>query len=1667
MKPIFLTLAGILFSICSFGQIAPITGPTSMCIGTTITLADATPGGTWSSSAPVVATVSVSTGIVTAITPGIVTITYTVGASSVNTTITINAAPAPIAGTLTVPIGGTTTLSSATGGGIWSSSVPAVATVGSTSGVVTGVSMGTSFISYTIGTGCMTTTAVTVNTPGVYVVTGGGSFCSGSTGVFIGLSGSSTGYTYRLYFGGVPVGGPLAGTGSAISFGPWAGAGTYTVVATNTTTLATTAMSGSATITVNPIPTMYNVTGGGTYCAGGPGVHIGLDGSDGSVSYQMFNGASAVGGPIMGTGLSVDFGMQTASGIYAVIGTNLLTGCTSTMAGTVSVSSIAGMCSGAPTAGSATTSSGVACLGASVFLNSSGFSSCGLNYQWQGSPNNSTWTDITGATNSYYNVTPTGSTFYRYVVTCPSSGLRDNSASTSVTIHPDISAAYTIPVPDSVCGSTQLYIRTCTAGPSWNVTTFYGDGSSDNHTLTTTGSSYAFINHSYANPGTYSIKQVLYNGSSAVDSVTYAYVHTQCRVLPVQFYYDQNSNCINDTGDIPLSGTVMTAIDSNGVTIDSISSTSGFYYKARGPVGTIYAFRVTHVPGSMIFTCPATGIAYDTIQTALSGYTTKQIGLVCGSGVMYDLSASITTHCGRHSFNGDIYVANSYCSPTPPIVTMHFNPKYGFLTSTPAPTLVSGNTVTWNLSPVSTATGASHIVFWCERPGGYIAWLTPGDTVHTYLTVGPIASDIDTSNNVITKNDTVISSYDPNEMAVSPTGLILPCTQLQYTIQFQNTGNDTARNITVMDTLSDNVDVNTMNVVMASATMNVYKYTSSGHNILKFDFPNINLLDSSHHGMDEGSVVFNIKTKPGLTDGTTILNSAGIFFDDNPAVLTNVVENAIGMSAVTGQPSVCIGSNDTLRNNTTGGIWSLTNTHASMTTVEGACILTGVSAGTDTVKYTVTNNCGTRTMTKVVTINALPAAITGATHVCPTATATLSDLSTGGTWRNNNPSVLTIAPSTGVVSGVATGMDTITYTLPTGCAVTRAMSVDVQPAAFTVSGGGSYCAGDTGLHVLLGGSETGSNYQLYLGTTIAGSTVAGTGSALDMGLHTTAGTYTVIATNTTTSCTSNMSSSAVVNINPLPSVFTVTGGGAYCAGDTGVHIHLSGSTTGVNYQLYSGGAIGSPVAGTGSVLDLGLHTTAGIYTVIATDAATGCSKPMASSALITINPLPPTFATTGGGSYCAGGSGLPIGLSGSNSGMSYQLFFSGSPLGSPVAGTGLPLAFGSYSTAGTYTIVATNTSTSCTSTMAPVTIAINPLPATYTVTGGGNYCSADSGVHINLAGSDTGVTYRLYTGTVAYGAPMLGTGSSLDFGLVVSAGTYSVHATNGATTCTTTMGGVSVGIIPSVTPIVAITSSDADTVCTGTTVLYTANPTFGGSTPSYAWKVNNVVVGSGPTYNYTPLNGDIVKVVLNSSAICARPDTAAAVKAMTVQPHSIPVVTITASSVLIKPGQKDTLTATVGSCSSTPSYQWVINSTPVPGATNSIFISNTLYNKDSVSCMVNCAGPCGQQGFNTIVITVINIDAVHDPYSGLGNIDVFPNPNKGVFTVKGVITSAADELALSVTNMLGQTVYTHSIPVRNGTVDTQLSLDGQLARGVYMLTLRDGDGSRVVRLVVE
>ena len=232
-------------------SVTPISGATSVCIGQTTPLTDATASGTWSSSNSN-ATVG-STGIVTGASAGTVVISYAVtntcSTATATTTLTVSAGVvvAPINGVLSVCAGSTTHLSDATASGTWSSSNTIVATI-SSAGLVTGATAGTANISYNVtsGSGCVSSSVatVTVNALPSSVIAPAGSvvICTGASVTFTAPTG--TGLTYQWQSGGANI--PCATSSTYLT----SIAGTYNFIVSNSAT-GCTATSGTSTVTVS------------------------------------------------------------------------------------------------------------------------------------------------------------------------------------------------------------------------------------------------------------------------------------------------------------------------------------------------------------------------------------------------------------------------------------------------------------------------------------------------------------------------------------------------------------------------------------------------------------------------------------------------------------------------------------------------------------------------------------------------------------------------------------------------------------------------------------------------------------------------------------------------------------------------------------------------------------------------------------------------------------------------------------------------------------------------------------------------------------------------------------------------------------------------------------------------------------------------------------------------------------------------------------------------------------------------------------------------------------------------------------------------------------------------------------------------------------------------
>lgn len=241
---------------------------------------------------------------------------------------------------------------------------------------------------------------------------------------------------------------------------------------------------------------------------------------------------------------------------------------------------------------------------------------------------------------------------------------------------------------------------------------------------------------------------------------------------------------------------------------------------------------------------------------------------------------------------------------------------------------------------------------------------------------------------------------------------------------------------------------------------------------------------------------------------------------------------------INGPSTLCAGSSIILTNSIAGGVWSSSNGNA---TVAGG-VITGISAGMDTISYSITNGCGTTAAAKIISITPPLATIAGPTGVCEGYTVTLSNATAGGNWSAGNTLVATVGSGTGIVNGVTAGTIGITYAVGVGCETTTSFTVYPLPAP--ISGASRVCVNATATlsDQTPGGSWLSANHSL--------ADVSSAGIATGVARGIVSITYTSLNGCYTT---------ALLHIDPLPDAGVITGPDNVCIDSA---IVLSDTTAG-------------------------------------------------------------------------------------------------------------------------------------------------------------------------------------------------------------------------------------------------------------------------------------------------------------------------------------------------------------------------------------------------------------------------------------------------------------------------------------------------------------------------
>ena len=180
--------------------------------------------------------------------------------------------------------------------------------------------------------------------------------------------------------------------------------------------------------------------------------------------------------------------------------------------------------------------------------------------------------------------------------------------------------------------------------------------------------------------------------------------------------------------------------------------------------------------------------------------------------------------------------------------------------------------------------------------------VSAGTFLYPCVWIEPDPNDVDTTNNSRCWVQQVILPYDPNLKlnftADNPLGGPIyddDITQ-HYQIQFQNTGDDTAKNVIVYDTLDADLNVQS---ILAGASSHPYELGFEGNNVLVFKLYDINLPPvDTDEANSWGFVSFSIDRGPDMVYGDEIHNRGAVYFDQNAPVFTNTVVNTLLPDAV-------------------------------------------------------------------------------------------------------------------------------------------------------------------------------------------------------------------------------------------------------------------------------------------------------------------------------------------------------------------------------------------------------------------------------------------------------------------------------------------------------------------------------------------------------------------------------------------------------------------------------------------------------------------------------------------------------------------------------------------------------------------------------------------------
>ncbi|MBK7887453.1 MAG: T9SS type A sorting domain-containing protein [Bacteroidetes bacterium] len=351
-------------------------------------------------------------------------------------------------------------------------------------------------------------------------------------------------------------------------------------------------------------------------------------------------------------------------------------------------------------------------------------------------------------------------------------------------------------------------------------------------------------------------------------------------------FADLNSNGIRDVGEPPIVGKKIieqnnsrfTFSDHNGKYVLSVLDSGNF---------TTYPQPINgYNPVPLSQTANFTGI----LQTdSLNDFAFQP------QGTFEDVCITITPLGNfRSGFNASYMISYGNYGNTTVTPTVYFYPysNVTFQSATVTPNQIFPDSVIWNLPALTPFQTGSIIVTVNVDPG-----LPIGTLINSSAHIEPYATDDNPSCNNSNWEVYTTGSFDPNDILVNEDTLtttqLASAPWLEYIIRFQNTGNDTAFTVKILNP----IDTNKLN-------LSTFEFTNASHPVnlnwinyqrnMEFKFENILLVDSNtNEPLSHGFVRYRIQPKTTLTAGDSITNFAAIYFDFNEPVITNTAKTYI------------------------------------------------------------------------------------------------------------------------------------------------------------------------------------------------------------------------------------------------------------------------------------------------------------------------------------------------------------------------------------------------------------------------------------------------------------------------------------------------------------------------------------------------------------------------------------------------------------------------------------------------------------------------------------------------------------------------------------------------------------------------------------------------------